>query len=81
MDERIEIEIFQNDLIINGVSLIVRGQDSVRDVGRPEVNDRDSRLRRKVLRDKLRISLVDHDMHRPRQNDWRQDIHMHTVRD
>ena len=78
-EEVIERQVFQDELVECGVSSNVTGQDSSRVVGRPRLDERDCRLRGLVLRDKLRKSIADHDMHRPRKNEWRQDSHMHIV--
>ena len=77
----IERTIFEDDCDDNGITSIVRGQDCLFRPGPKTTNDKDSRLKGLILRDKLRVKLKDHDMHRPRKNDWHEDNYMHVVRD
>ena len=72
--------IFEEDCDDNAITSIVRGQDSEFTSGRRPINDKECQQKGLSLRDELRLKLLDHDMHRPTQNDWHEDNHMHIVR-
>ena len=75
----IEGEIFNNDLRDNGIIPIVVG-DEVRGAGRPANDEREWKLKGILRRDLLKGSLRDHDIHRPRKEDWDVDENCHVIR-
>ena len=76
---RIEREVFHNDLIDTGIIPLVVGEGS-RINGRPVNSEREWKLKGILRRDLLKGSLMDHDLHRPRKDDWIVDEHCHVVR-
>ena len=75
----IEREIFHNDLIDNGIVPLVVGEEGI-GAGRPLNSDKEWKLKGILRRDLLKGSLMDHDLHRPRKEDWAVDKHYHVVR-
>ena len=76
---RIEREVFNNNLLDNGIIPLVVGEES-RTMGRPLNSEREWKLKGILRRDLLKGSLMDHDLHRPRKDDWIVDEHCHVVR-
>ena len=76
---RIEREVFHNDLIDTGIIPLVVGEGS-RINGRPVNSEREWKLKGILRRDLLKGSLMDHDLHRPRKDEWIVDEHCHVVR-
>ena len=76
---RIEREVFHNHLIDGGIVPLVVGEEG-RDMGRPLNSEREWKLKGIMKRDLLKGSLMDHDLHRPRKDDWNIDEHYHVVR-
>ena len=70
--------IFTEDINNNGGDVMVVGDDH-RDKGRKFNNEKEDRLKGLQLRDKLRISLMNHDMHRSRKEDWVVDENNYVV--
>ena len=54
--------------------------DDQRDIGRRLNHDKENRLNGMQLRDKLHISLMNHDMHRARREDWGVDANNYVIR-
>ena len=74
----IEREVFHNDLVDSGIiSLVVGGEG--RDI-RPLNSEIEWKLKGILRRDLLKGLLMDHDLHRPRKDDWDIDEHYHVVR-
>ena len=43
-------------------------------------NERSERLKEMILRDELRVSLRDHDMHRAKKEEWSEDEYNYATR-
>ena len=71
--------IFNEDMVDSGESVIVIGND-VGIHGNNENHEREMRLKGLKIRDKLRLSLMDHDLRRPRKEEWFEDYSMHIIR-
>ena len=71
--------IFVNDMLDNGIfNVVVTNDDHGGDGGRPPNDERDRRVHGIELRNKLRDKFVDHNMHRPRNdNDFQYDRSNH----
>ena len=79
-DERIiERHVFEQDILDNGVLPLVVGED-LRIRGRPLISEKEWKLRGLKMRDNLKISLMEHGLHRPRKEDWNTNQHTHIVR-
>ena len=76
----IERDIFENDCSDKGVQPIVVGNDGGRLAGRPSALEKYYKVQGIQLRDKLRLAIRDHDMHRPRKEEWDTNINTHVVR-
>ena len=76
----IEREVFYNDLIGSSIVRLVVVGEKGRDVGRPLNSEKEWKLKGILRRDLLKGSLMDHDLHRPRKDDWNIDEHYHVVR-
>ena len=68
-DSLVENEIFNYDLLDNGIVSSVITSDSVRPVGRPTNEEVECRQNGLLLRNHLRQSLLNHNMHRPVMED------------
>ena len=67
-----ERSIFNEDMVDSGESTMVVGDDvGIR--GNISNHERETRLKDLKLRDKLRLSLMDHDLRRPRKEEWFED--------
>ena len=73
-----EREIFIQDVRDRYVTPMQVGNDNVQLMGRPNNEDREKRLRGKLLRDSLSQALADHDMKRRRKN-WTENEYSHVV--
>ena len=62
-----------------GIVNVVFG-DEFRGAGCPLNSEREQKLKGIARRDLLKKSLMDHDLHRPRKDDWNLDEHYHVVR-
>ena len=71
--------VFEQEILDNRVIPLVVGED-FRITGRPTISEKEWKLRCLSLCDNLNISLMEHGLYRPRQNDWRTDQHTHIVR-
>ena len=71
--------VFEQGILDNGVVPLVVGE-YLRIMGRPTMSEKGWKLRGLSLRDNLNISLMEHGLHRPRQNDWATDQHAHILR-
>ena len=78
-DSQNEREVFNNGLLDGGIVPVVVG-DEFRGAGRPLNSEREWKLKGMLRRDLLKNSLMDHDLHRPRRDDWNLDEHYHVVR-
>ena len=67
VDELIEEQLFHDELSDNGINPIVVVNDSNRGSGNITNNEKESRLNGLKLRDRLKISLMNHDLNRPRK--------------
>ena len=78
-DERIERNVFIDDMCDNGIFNMVVGNDNSRgEGGRPSNDERIRRTNGLELREKLKISLENHDMHRKTKADaWQYDNSNH----
>ena len=65
----IEITIFQTDCADYGIYSIVVGNDSIRTADRIIQEDIINRYKGLLLRNNLKLSLMAHDTHRPRNED------------
>ena len=74
-----ERQLFQDDIDNSDATVMVVGND-LRSQGNITTNEKTQRVKGLQLRDKLRISLLDHDMHRPRKEEWVEDDHNHVTR-
>ena len=64
----IDRSIFVNDMCDNGIfNTVVTNDTHGGEGGRPSNDERDRRINGLLLRDKLRDTLQDHNMHRPRK--------------
>ena len=79
-DNTTDSMIFQNDCQDRGIQPIVVGNDGGRPRGRPSASEKFYRTQGLKLRDQLRLSLKDHDMHRARQEEWTTDVNTHVLR-
>ena len=79
-DEVEERTLFEEDLCDSGAEPIVVGNDKGRPGGRPTCIEKYYKVKGLKLRDGLRLSLCNHDMHRPRKEEWATDLNTHTVR-
>ena len=73
-----EREIFIQDVRDRYVTPMQVGNDNVQLMGRPNNEDKEKRLRGKLLRDSLSQALADHDMKRRRKN-WTENEYSHVV--
>jgi len=80
VESDIESVIFENDCLDRGIQPIVVGNDGGRPSGRPSATDKFYKMQGLKLRDKLRLSLKDHDMHRSRKEEWSTNVNTHVVR-
>ena len=64
---------FQDELKDTGISPIVAGNDIRTSRGRLSLNDKYNRLRGLQLKDTLKLSLANYDMHCPSTKEWTQD--------
>ena len=78
VDSEMERELFNNDLLDGGIVPLVVG-DEFRGAGRPLNSEREWKLKGLLRRDLLKNSLMDHDLHHPRKDDWNLDEHHHVV--
>ena len=79
-DQTTDSTIFENDCQDRGIQPIVAGNDGGRPRGRPSGSEKFYRTQGLKLRDQLRLSLKDHDMHRPRHEEWSTNLNTHVVR-
>ena len=71
--------IFTEDILNSGEEVMVIGDDEgVR--GRRTNDAKENRVKGLQLRDKLRLALMNHDMHRPRKEEWIQDQNNYAIR-
>ena len=75
----IERMVFEQDIWGNGFVPLVVGED-LRIMGRPINSEKEWKLRGLRIRDYLNVSLMEHDLHRPRDDDWTTNQHTHIVR-
>ena len=68
-DYNYEQRVYENDCNGNGDISEVIGNDSLRTAGRPTAEVEASRMGGIYIRDKLKESIADHNMHRPRLAD------------
>ena len=80
LDRHIEREIFHNELLDNGIVPLVVGEECRGGAGRPLNVEREWKLKGILRRDLLKSSLMDHDLHLPRKEDWVVDNHCHVIR-
>ena len=71
--------IFTEDISNNGAMVMVVGDDQ-RDKGRKSNDEKENRLKGLQLRDRLRISLMNHDMHRASREEWSGDENNYVIR-
>ena len=71
--------IFTEDILNSGEEVMVIGDDQ-RTRGRRTNDYKENRLKDLQLRDKLRLALMNHDMHRPRKEEWIQDQNNYAIR-
>ena len=62
----IERMVFEQDILDNGVVPLVVGKDLIT-MGRPINSEKKWKLRGLRIRDNLNVSLMEHDLHRPRK--------------
>ena len=74
-----ERKIFREDILNSEATIMVVGNDN-RAPGRLTNQDKYNRERGMLVRDKLRISLMNHDMHRARKEEWVEDAHSYIAR-
>ena len=78
--ERIIERIVSEQYILDyGVFPLVVGEE-LRLRRRPNISEKEWKFRGLRMRDNLMVSLMDHDLHHPRQDDWTTDQHTHIVR-
>ena len=77
----IERRVFEDNCDDNAITSIIKGQCGESTRGRRPINDKEWRLKVLSLIDELKLKLLNHDVVRPRKNDWHEDYHMHIVRD
>ena len=71
--------IFNEDMVDSGESAMVVG-NGVEVRGNISNHEREMRFKSLKLRDKLRLSLMDHDLKRPRKEERLEDDSMHIIR-
>ena len=81
LEEEIFIEtiIFENICTDRGIQPIVVGNDGGRLSGRPSATDKLYKIQGLKLRDKLRLSIKDHTMYRPRKEELETNVNTHVV--
>ena len=70
---------FNEDMVDSVESAMVVG-NNVGLRGNVSSHEREMRLKDLKLWDKLRLSLMDHDLRRPRKQEWFEDDSMHIIR-
>ena len=75
----LERRIFTEDISNSEEEVMVVGNDE-RVRGRRTNDYKENRVKGLQLRDKLRIALMNHDMHRPRRIEWSQDENNYAIR-
>ena len=76
----IESLIFENDCLHRSIQPIVVDNDGGRPSGRPSATEKFYNMHGPKLRDKIRLSLKSHDMHRSRKEEWITNVNTHVVR-
>ena len=79
-ESNIERDIFQNDCTNRVLQSMVVGNDGGRPSCRPSATYKYYKLQGVQLKNKLHISLIDHDMHCPRQEEWYTNVNAHVVK-
>ena len=80
LDAILERHLFEQELDDSNIVPIVVGNQSSRGVERPTLHEMDNRTLGLQRRDKLKNDLQDHDLHRPRAQEWKDDSYSHVVR-
>ena len=64
----------------NSDAMVMAVGNDIGITGRISNQEKNNRHRGMHLRDKLRISLINHDMHRARNEEWTEDEHTYITR-
>ena len=80
IDAIVEKDTFEVASDDNEVNSMVLGNNVCNSAGIPSLHEKDERVNRLKIRDKLRQSLLDHEMRRPRKSEWNMDKYMHVNR-
>ena len=80
-DTQTERLIFEQDCSDNNNQPIVCGIDMGKPRGRPSIESKTYKRQGLSLRDTLRVSLMNHDMHRPKKEQWNENKNTHVARD